>query len=162
MIKLGLFYTFLAIEVCFVDCGCRDKDFDKLKNDCKRSGLNFDMAETIQNKTLVCECLQELFDCVNRTVPNCVDSMKDKYITFRYTPWDCHLLEDASTEIGNKCGNDVIFEVRIKESTDNIIIFQTDVNNYIEKSANSCRISYGAAMIYLMLMVKCVLLWCNQ
>ncbi|XP_060584954.1 uncharacterized protein LOC132740910 isoform X2 [Ruditapes philippinarum] len=107
-------------------------------------------------------CLQELFDCVNRTVPNCVDSMKDKYITFRYTPWDCHLLEDASTEIGNKCGNDVIFEVRIKESTDNIIIFQTDVNNYIEKSANSCRISYGAAMIYLMLMVKCVLLWCNQ
>ncbi|XP_045180488.2 uncharacterized protein LOC123539786 [Mercenaria mercenaria] len=116
------------------------------------------MAETVENRTLVCDCLEELFKCINRTVPNCVDTMKDKYLAFSFTPWDCHLLEHYTTG-DDKCGNDVIFEVRFKKEADETDIIHPDDDYDIQGSSDSCKIDAVISTPYITFIVLFLILW---
>lgn len=63
--------------------------------------------------------------------------MEEKYVDFRYTPWDCHVTEYHPLS-NNTCGDNVVFEIKLKKEPDQtVIVFAEDDLDIPKSSASS-------------------------
>lgn len=101
-IKITLPEYLLAFMVAYClhyasgECSeCKPQDIDTTLVVCREFGSKLEQTEASStNKTLVCSCLAELFECIGTHVPQCMGKLGNKYQRFTMTPWDCHMSPD--------------------------------------------------------------------